>query len=84
MQKGVAWKISFLLIIVIWFCLFTHACERSQTEDEPLPKNVLLISIDDLGPMLGTYGQKHMHTPAMDRLAEAGLQFNRAYVQMAW
>ena len=35
--------------------------------------------IDDLRPMLGCYGHSEMHTPNIDRLAERGTVFNRAY-----
>ena len=43
--------------------------------------NVLFIIVDDLRPMLGCYGHPEMHTPNIDRLAERGTLFNRAYCQ---
>ncbi len=43
--------------------------------------NVLFIIVDDLRPMLGCYGIDEMHTPNIDRLAEQGTLFNRAYCQ---
>ena len=43
--------------------------------------NVLLIIADDLRPELGCYGAEHMVTPNIDKLAEAGTLFERAYVQ---
>lgn len=46
--------------------------------------NVLFITVDDLRPMLGAYGERYMHTPHIDRLAENGLLFRRAFVQQAW
>ena len=45
------------------------------------PKNVLLLISDDLRPELNCYGAKHMVTPNIDQLAEAGTLFARAYVQ---
>ena len=43
--------------------------------------NVLFIIIDDLRPMLGCYGHPEMHTPNIDRLAQRGTLFHRAYCQ---
>lgn len=45
--------------------------------------NVLLIAIDDLRPELPCYGVAGLHTPAFDRLAAAGLRFDRAYCQQS-
>jgi iduronate 2-sulfatase len=57
-----------------------------RAEDSPEPSgrpNVLFIGVDDLRPQLASYGCSQMKTPNIDRLAEIGLQFNRAYVQQA-
>ncbi len=43
--------------------------------------NVLFIMVDDLRPLLGCYGHPEMHTPNIDRIAERGTVFNRAYCQ---
>ncbi len=45
--------------------------------------NVLFIAIDDLRPYLGCYGQPQIQTPNIDRIAEKGLTFTRAYCQQA-
>ena len=45
--------------------------------------NVLLLIVDDLRPELNCFGKKKLITPNLDRLAQRGLQFNRAYCQMA-
>ena len=45
--------------------------------------NVLFLSIDDLRPLLGCYGDKDVHTPNIDALAQSGTVFNRAYCQQA-
>ncbi|MEX0323288.1 MAG: sulfatase [Puniceicoccaceae bacterium] len=47
------------------------------------PMNVMFIGVDDLRPQIGSYGFDQMKTPNFDRLAEMGVQFNRAYVQQA-
>ena len=43
--------------------------------------NVLFIIVDDLRPLLGCYGYPEIHTPNIDRLAQRGTLFNRAYCQ---
>ena len=43
--------------------------------------NVLFIAVDDLRPLLGCYGHSNMHTPNIDRIAQRGTLFNRAYCQ---
>ncbi len=43
-------------------------------------KNVLLILFDDAGPGdFGCYGQQHILTPNVDRLAREGMRFTQAY-----
>ena len=43
-------------------------------------KNILLIMADQLTPyMTGTYGNKEVITPNLDKLAEEGILFNEAY-----
>ncbi len=41
--------------------------------------NVLFIAVDDLRPELYCYGKRHIHSPHIDRLADAGVLFERAY-----
>ena len=43
--------------------------------------NVLFFIVDDLRPLLGCYGHPEIHTPNIDRIAQRGTLFNRAYCQ---
>ena len=45
--------------------------------------NVLFFAVDDLRPELGCYGRTHIRSPNIDRIAKAGLVFDRAYCQQA-
>ncbi|MGE5127123.1 MAG: sulfatase-like hydrolase/transferase, partial [Betaproteobacteria bacterium] len=46
------------------------------------PRNVLLVVIDDLNTRVGAWGAP-VRTPSIDRLAQRGVRFDRAYVAVA-
>ena len=47
------------------------------------PRNVLLLIFDDLGPLLGCYGDPIAKTPNIDRLAQRGVTFQNAHTPCA-
>ena len=51
----------------------------SISSAEPARPNVLFIAVDDLRPELACYGESHIHSPNIDRLAKSGVLFERAY-----
>jgi len=56
-------------------------CQRKSVNR---PYNILLITIDDLRPELGCYGATYIHSPNIDRIANEGFRFDRAYCSMSW
>jgi iduronate 2-sulfatase len=60
--------------------ILTLNCGVAGAGERP---DVLLIVIDDLRPMLGCYGDPHVKTPHIDRLAQRSVVFDRAYCQYA-
>ncbi|MFV0268978.1 MAG: sulfatase [Draconibacterium sp.] len=65
-------RILFFLLVTLSFSGFTGA----QNTQKP---NVLFIVVDDLRPEIGCYGHPQIKSPNIDKLAEGGLVFNRAY-----
>ena len=63
-----------LVLVVILSTLHGHA----RATERP---NVLFLISDDLNNSLGCYGHPLVKTPNLDRLAERGVRFERAYCQ---
>ncbi|GEM_PF-115509 len=76
----------FISLCVSWGNLTAAQTEKSVPHgldgaDRQL--NVLFLVSDDLRPELGCYGNSIIKSPNIDRLAERGIVFNRAYCQQA-
>lgn len=67
-------KMLNLRIIILVF-LLTYSC--SKTSQKPL--NVVWISCEDMGPILGSYGNDRIKTPNLDKLAAEGVRYTNAY-----
>ncbi len=68
-------KIKPVLMIAAAINVFSAAAEKRP--------NILMIAVDDLRPELNLFGERGMVTPNVDRLAETGTVFQRAYCQFA-
>ena len=55
--------------------------QRAKAVNPIKSKNVLFIAVDDLRVELGCYGQKHVRSPNIDKLASQGALFEHAYCQ---
>jgi iduronate 2-sulfatase len=69
-------KIVLLICVTIANISFIYSQEKKSP-------NVLVFYVDDLRAELGCYGSKTALTPNIDKLANEGVQFNKAYVQQA-
>jgi uncharacterized sulfatase len=70
-------RITFLLSF--GFLILFSCCKPEQ----PATPNILWITIEDLTPMLGCYGDPVAVTPTIDQLASAGVRFTNAYASAA-
>jgi arylsulfatase A-like enzyme len=73
--------LKFALQLYLFSFVMNACCSAVGADGNQL--NVLFIAIDDLRPELGVYGVDQVKSPNIDRLAEQGLVFNRAYCQEA-
>lgn len=64
-------KHRLLFLCLHWFALSAFAAERRP--------NVLFLVVDDLNCRIGCYGDPIAQTPHIDRLAQRGVRFERAY-----
>ena len=69
----------FCLALTHFLFIENNAC-HAQKSSQP---NIVFIAVDDLRPELGCYGNIHIHSPNIDRLATQGRCFHRAYCQQS-
>ncbi len=61
-------------LVLLMLCVGASADEATAARP-----NVLWISVEDISPDLGCYGDKHAVTPTIDRLAAEGVRFTRCF-----
>ncbi len=73
-----------ILPILVFFSMLSILLGASATSSQAAERpNVLFIAVDDLRPEIFCFGVEKMVTPNLDRLAERGVKFDRAYCNIA-
>ncbi len=76
-------NLLFRAVLIAGLAVFCAISVKSMASTPPQRPNILFIAIDDLRPQLGCYGFSQMNSPNIDRLADSGVLFERAYCQQA-
>lgn len=73
--------LHYSLTITLFALFIFSACNTADRMKER--PNVLFISIDDLRPDIGVYGNPYIKTPHIDNFAAQGITFRNTYCQAA-
>ena len=76
----ISYKCLAKIILILALGISATNCNNFANKSHP---NILFISIDDLRPDLGCYGNTEIKTPNIDRFAESGVVFSSTYCQAA-
>lgn len=77
-MKGQKVNLAWLFISLLFL---GQAASLAQPVAGKRPPNVLLIVVDDLNTHLGSYDNRIVQSPNIDRLARCGVRFDRAFAQ---
>lgn len=73
-------RISLFLPVICFFSTLSAAQTRnSQKQGYPNRPNILWLSVEDMSPHLGCYGDYTVPTPNVDRLAKEGIRYTNAF-----
>jgi N-sulfoglucosamine sulfohydrolase len=70
-------KLAIYSFLFILFGAITVRISAQETAKKPL--NVVWISCEDVGPIMGVYGVDQIKTPNIDKLAAEGVRYSNAY-----
>ena len=70
---------------LVVLCAFNASAAKPQsdgtsnTSPARISPNIVWISLEDIGPMMGCYGDEYARTPVFDRLAAEGIRYTKAH-----
>ncbi|MBR8536373.1 sulfatase-like hydrolase/transferase [Carboxylicivirga sediminis] len=67
--------VKHLKYILFFTIVVTYSLQGSAQK----PYNILWLSCEDIGPIISAYGTNGIETPNIDRLAQEGILFSKAY-----
>ncbi len=65
--------------LLFWSCNTSAPATKEMTWENEKPNFIIWVADDQYLESVGCYGAEPSYTPNIDRLAEEGLKFNRAY-----
>ncbi len=75
LRRFLSWRRAIATLLILAPTLLSLPSAAADAEKP----NVLFIIVDDMNWRIGCYGNEIAHTPNLDRLAEHGVRFDRAY-----
>ena len=68
---------ALVLVSLFFFCCCDLLLATPVVEDQR--PNILWLTIEDVGPELGCYGDRHANTPALDAFAKSSIRYKTAW-----
>lgn len=66
-------------LIIFSAVTFTGAQQKKETLSLPDRPNILMITCEDISPIIGAYGDSVVKTPNIDKLAQEGVKYTNMY-----
>ena len=67
---------SCMAVVAVLLCSLTLPCSGLAETGRP---NIVWISLEDITPMMGCYGDKYARTPVFDKFAAQGIRYTHAH-----